>query len=170
MKASNASWEKQASQRTVRRRLWFMALSTLEWVADSLSASSVEGAPGARLVFVPASESGLGAWLVEARLVASPGIVRRAPFFLEKSMGVNMPLRIMSCNKDGTSCRCAGVSIWTAGLFCLPGLAAPCWPVATGSAFGLEDLPCKTRLLYGDQKHARTDSFLNCWDFGLSHL
>ena len=81
-----------------------------------------------------------------------------------------MPLRIMSCDKDGAPYRYAGVSIRTAGLFSLPGLAAPCWPVAAGSAFGLEDLPCKTRLLYGNQKHARTDPFLKCWDFGLSHL
>ena len=70
-----------------------------------------------------------------------------------------MPLRIMSCNKDGASYRYAGVSIRTAGLFSLPGLAAPCWLVAAGSAFRLEDLPCKTRLLYGNQKHARTDAF-----------
>ena len=64
-----------------------MALSTLELVADSLSASSVGGAPGARLVLVPTPEPGLGAWLVEARWVASPGIVRRA-FFLLGNMDV----------------------------------------------------------------------------------
>ena len=81
-----------------------------------------------------------------------------------------MPLRIMSCNKDGAPYRCAGVSIRTAGLFSLPGLAAPCWLVAAGSAFRLEDLPCKTRLLYGNQKHARTDPFSKYWDFGLSYL
>ena len=66
LKASNASWEKQASRRTVQRRLWFMALSISEWEADSLSASFAGGAPGARLVLVPTYESGLGAWLVEA--------------------------------------------------------------------------------------------------------
>ena len=76
----------------------------------------------------------------------------------------------MSWNKDGELYRYAGDSIRTASLFSLPGLAAPCRLVTAGSAFGLEDLPCKTRLLYGDQKHARTDPFLNCWDFGLSHL
>ena len=81
-----------------------------------------------------------------------------------------MPLRIMSCNKDGAPYRCAGVSIRTAGLFSLPGLAAPCWLVAAGSAFRLEDLPCKTRLLYSNQKHARTGPFSKYWDFGLSHL
>ena len=81
-----------------------------------------------------------------------------------------MPLRIMSWNKDGELYRYAGDSIRTVGLFSLPGLAAPCWPVAAGSAFCLEDLPCKTRLLYGDQKHVRTNPFLKCWDFGLSHL
>ena len=76
----------------------------------------------------------------------------------------------MCCNKDSTPYRCAGVSIWTAGLFSLPGLATPCWPVAAGSAFGLEDLPFKTRLLYGDQKHARMDPFSKYWDFCLSYL
>ena len=81
-----------------------------------------------------------------------------------------MPLRIMSCNKDDAPYRCAGVSIRTAGLFSPPGLVAPCWLVTAGSAFRLEDLPCKTRLLYGNQKHARTDPFSKYWDFGLSHL
>ena len=76
----------------------------------------------------------------------------------------------MSCNKDGALYRYAGVSIRTADLFSLPGLAAPCWLVAAGSAFCLEDLPCKTRLLYDNQKSARTDPLSKCWDFGLSHL
>ena len=76
----------------------------------------------------------------------------------------------MSCNKDGAPYRCADVSIRTADLFNLPGLAAPCWLVTAGSAFRLEDLPCKTRLLYGNQKHARTDTFSKYWDFGLSYL
>ena len=81
-----------------------------------------------------------------------------------------MPLRIMSWNKYGTPYRCAGVSIRTACLFSLPSLAAPCWLVAAGSAFRLEDLPYKTRLLYGKQKHARTDPFSKYWEFGLSYL
>ena len=84
LKASNASWEKQASRRTVRRRLWFMALSTSELVADNPSASTVGGASGARLAFASASGPGLGAWLVEARLATSPDIVRRALFFLKR--------------------------------------------------------------------------------------
>ena len=81
-----------------------------------------------------------------------------------------MPPRIMSWNKDGAPYRYASVSIRTACLFSLPGLVAPCWLVAAGSAFRLEDLPCKTRLLYGNQKHARTDPFSKYWDFGLSYL
>ena len=85
LKASNASWEKQASRRTVRRCLWFMALSTSELVADSLSASSVGGASGARLVFTSASGPSLGAWLVEARLATSPDIVRRGLFILKRA-------------------------------------------------------------------------------------
>src|SRR4051812_21665206 len=60
-----------------------MALSTSEFVADSRSASSVGGASGASLVFVPASGPDVGAWLVEARLAAPPDIVRRGLFVLE---------------------------------------------------------------------------------------
>src|SRR4051812_8917282 len=60
-----------------------MALTTSEFVADSRSASSVGGASGARLVFVPTSGPHVGAWLVEARLAASPDIVRRGLFVLE---------------------------------------------------------------------------------------
>ena len=85
-------------------------------------------------------------------------------------MGVNMPLRIMSYNKDGAPYRCADVSIRTTGLFSLPGLAAPYWRVVAGSAFGLEDLPCKTRLLYGNKKDHKDGSLFKCWNFGLSHL
>src|SRR4051812_4673519 len=60
-----------------------MALSTSELVADSRSASSVVGASDVRVVFVPASGPDVGAWLVEARLAASPDIVRRGLFVLE---------------------------------------------------------------------------------------
>ena len=81
-----------------------------------------------------------------------------------------MPLRIMSWNKDDVPYHCAGVSIRTAGLFSPPGLAAPFWLVATGSAFCPEDLPCKTRLLYGNKKEHKDGSLFKCWDFGLSHL
>ena len=93
MKASNASWEKQASGKIVRRCLWFMALSTSELVADNLSTSSVEGASGARLVFASTSGPGFGAWLVEARLAASPDIVRRGLFVLERARVSNVPRR-----------------------------------------------------------------------------
>ena len=62
-----------------------MALSTSELVADSLSASSVGGASGARLVFASASGLGFGAWLVEARLATSPDIVRRGLFVLKRA-------------------------------------------------------------------------------------
>ena len=85
LKASNAPWEKQASRRIVRRRLWFMALSTSELVADNPSTSSVVGASGARLAFASASRPGFGAWLVEARLAASPDIVRRGLFVLKRA-------------------------------------------------------------------------------------
>src|SRR3954470_10388433 len=60
-----------------------MALSTSEFVADSRSASSIGGASDARLVLVPASGPDVGAWLVEARLAASPDIVQRGLFVLE---------------------------------------------------------------------------------------
>ena len=64
----------------------------------------------------------------------------------------------------------AGVLVWTALLFSPRGLAAPRWLVAAGSASRLKDLPCKTRLSYGNRKHARIDPFSKCWDFGLSYL
>ena len=83
LKAFNASWEKKASRRTVQRSLWFMALSTSELVADSLSASSVGGASGTRLVFASAFGPGIGAWLVEARLATPLDIVRRGLFVLK---------------------------------------------------------------------------------------
>ena len=76
----------------------------------------------------------------------------------------------MSCNKDGTPYHYAGASIRTADLFSLPGLAAPCWLVAIGSAFCPEDLPCKTRLLYNNKKEHKDGSLFKCWDFSLSHL
>ena len=62
-----------------------MALSTSDLVADSLSASSVGGASGSRLALASPSGLGVGAWLAEAWLVTSPGIVRRALFLLEES-------------------------------------------------------------------------------------
>jgi len=62
---------------------WFMALSTSELVADSLSASSIGGAFGAHLVFSPASGPGVGTWLVEARWATSPDVFRRGLFVLK---------------------------------------------------------------------------------------
>ena len=94
MKASNDSWEKQASRRTVRRRLWFMALFTSELEADSLSASSAGGAPGACFVLTSASGPGVGAWLVEARLATSPDVVRRGLFVLKIARTLICPDRI----------------------------------------------------------------------------
>ena len=67
-----------------------MALSTSEFVAESLSASSVGGAFGARLVLASASGPDVGAWLVEARLAASPDIVRRGLFVLKRA-------RVLTC-------------------------------------------------------------------------
>ena len=101
LKASNASWEKQASRRTVRRCLWFIAVSTSELVADNLSTSSVGGASGARLVFASASGPGFGAWLVEARLATSPDIVRRGLFVLKRARVSNVPRRYNTWDKGG---------------------------------------------------------------------
>ena len=50
-----------------------MALSTSDLVADSLSASSVGGVSGSRLVIASPSGPGVGAWLAEAWLATSPG-------------------------------------------------------------------------------------------------
>ena len=65
-----------------------MALSTSELVADSLSASFVGGASGARLVLASASRPGFGAWLVEARLAPSPDIVPRGLFVLKRAQAL----------------------------------------------------------------------------------
>ena len=57
-----------------------MALSTSEFVADSLSASSVGGTSGVGPTLASASKSGSGARLVEAWPAGSPDTVRRALF------------------------------------------------------------------------------------------
>ena len=62
-----------------------MALSTSDLVADNLSASSIGGASGSRLALASPSGPDVGAWLAEAWLATSLGIVRRALFLLEKS-------------------------------------------------------------------------------------
>ena len=71
-----------------------MALSTSEFVADSLSASSVGGASGARLVLASASWPDVGAWLVEARLATSLDVVRRGLFVLKIARTLIYPDRI----------------------------------------------------------------------------
>ena len=64
-----------------------MALSTLEFIVDNLSASSVGGTSGVGPMLASASKSGSGAWLVEAWPAGSPDMVRRA-FFLLGNMDV----------------------------------------------------------------------------------
>ena len=71
-----------------------MELSTSEFVADSLSASSVGGASGARLVLASASWPDVGAWLVEARLATSLDVVRRGLFVLKVARMLICPNRI----------------------------------------------------------------------------
>ena len=60
-----------------------MALSTLEFVAEHISASSVGGLCGAGPVSASAIEAGSGTRLVEARLVGSPDIARLFLFLLD---------------------------------------------------------------------------------------
>ena len=62
-----------------------MALSTSELVADNPSTSFVGGTSGTRLAFASTSGPGFGAWLVEARLAASPGIVQRGLLVLKRA-------------------------------------------------------------------------------------
>ena len=57
-----------------------MALSTMEFVAENLSASSVGGSSGIVPALTSALGSGLGVWLVEAWPAGSLDIVRRALF------------------------------------------------------------------------------------------
>src|SRR4051812_14701791 len=118
-----------------------MALSTSELVADSRSASSVGGASGARLVFVPASGPDVGAWLVEARLAAPPDIVRRGLFVLKNSMDVNMPWQNNTRGTEGLLYLCAELSVRTSFLVTPRGPAAPRWLAAAGSASLLGNLP-----------------------------
>src|SRR4051812_10145973 len=134
LKAFKASWEKQASRRTVRRRLWFMALSTSELVADSLSASSDGGASGACLVLPSASGPGLGVWLVEAQLATSPDIVRRGLFVLKIARMLIYPGGVIHQGKrEGTPYLCSGTSDRTTFLFAPWGPAAPRRLAAAGS-------------------------------------
>ena len=60
-----------------------MALSTLEFVAENLSTSSVGGSSGVVPALTFALESGLGVRLVEAWPAGSPDIVQRALFLPE---------------------------------------------------------------------------------------
>ena len=62
-----------------------MELSTSEFVADILSASSVGGPSGVVPVLISALESGLGVRLVEAWPAGSLDIVQRALFLSEDS-------------------------------------------------------------------------------------
>ena len=148
MKASSASWEKQASRRTVRRRLWFMALSTSELVADSLSASSVGGASGARLVFASASGPGVGTWLVEARLATSPDVVRQGLFVLKTARMLICPKGITPGKKRVRYTFAPASQSGPHFFVGLPGFGASCWRVAAGLAGHPECLPCKKCHMY----------------------
>ena len=66
LKALNASSENILLQSTARRRRHFMALSTLEFVAETLSASSVGGQFGIGPTSASSLEAGSGIRLVEA--------------------------------------------------------------------------------------------------------
>ena len=60
-----------------------MALSTSEFVAESLSASSVGGQFGVVPTLASTHEAGSGIWLVEAWPEGSPDIARRLLFLPE---------------------------------------------------------------------------------------
>ena len=85
LKAFNASGEKHASRKAVRRRLWFMALSTSDLVADSLSVSSVGEGSGSHLALASPCRPGAGAWPVLVGLAIPALAVRRALFLLQRS-------------------------------------------------------------------------------------
>ena len=158
LKASNASWEKQALRRIVRRRLWFMALSTSELVADNLSTSSIGGASGARLVLASASGPGFGAWLVEARLATSPDVVRRGLFVLKIARTLICPDRITP-GKQRVRYTFAPASQSRLHSFFAPrGPAAPRWLAAAGSASCLRNLACKTWLSSETPGYVRVES------------
>ena len=118
-----------------------MALSTSEFVADSLSASCVGGASGARLVLASASWPDVGAWLVEARLATSPDVVRRGLFVLKIARTLICPDRITP-GKQRVRYTFAPASQSGLHSFCPMG---PCGPLlASRRRFGL--LPRKSPL------------------------
>src|SRR3954463_14527322 len=128
--------------------LWFMALSTSEWVADSLSASSDGGASGACLARTSTSGPGVGVWLVEARLATSPDIVRRGLFVLKIARMLIYPGGVKHQGKiEGTPSLSSGTSVRTMFLLAPRGPAPPRRLAAAGSASRLGNLPYKARLL-----------------------
>ena len=73
-----------------------------------------------------------------------------------KVMSINIPPRDPSLKNGGALYRCGDVSIRVALLFRLLGRTDPCWSAAADSASRLEGTSCKTPLVYGDLKYART--------------
>ena len=129
-----------------------MALSTSDLVADNLSASSVGGASGSRLVLASPSGPGVGAWLAEAWLATSPNLVRQAPFLLEESRALIYLPGVFPLKDNGAPYLCGDVSIRAALLFRLIGRTDLVWSVAAGSASRRKGTSCQAPLVHGGQE------------------
>ena len=97
-----------------------MALSTSEFVADSISASSVGELCGTGPVSASALEAGSGTRLVEARLVGSLDIARLFLFLPDTKGAVISKVRLFLH-------LCSGVSTLTVFLLSLPDPDARGW-------------------------------------------
>ena len=103
---------------------------------------SVRCAPRVRLRFQTRPWSLAGGGAIGNLSGYSPA----SALFPEKSTSVSMPSGNKIWEQDDTPYRCFGVSIRTALLFSLLGLAAPCWLATAGSALRLKDFPCKNAI------------------------
>ena len=146
-----------------------MALSTSELVADNPSASSVGGTSGTRPAFASTPGPGFGAWLVEARLAASPDIVRRGLFVLKRARVSNVPRRYNKWDKGVRHTFAlmprSGLHLFSAhgALRPLVGLSPQVRPSASTTSpakFG-----CNQEI-----EHAWTDPYPGYWDFDLRYL
>ena len=146
-----------------------MALSTSEFVADSLSSSSVGGASGTRLVLASASWPAVGAWLVEAPLATSPDVVRRGLFVLKIARTLICPDRITP-GKQRVRYTFAPASQFGLHSFLPHGALRPLvglLPQVRPSA--LKTSPAK----FGcnqETEHEWADTYSGYWDFDLRYL
>ena len=122
-----------------------------------------------RLAFAFAPGPGFGAWLVEARLAASPDIVRRGLFVLKRARVTNVPRRYNNWDRGARHTFAlmpqSGLHLFSAhgALRPLVGLSPQVRPSASTTSpakFG-----CNQEI-----EHAWTDTYPGYWDFDLRYL